>query len=218
MKNCLPLLMIVLAGCQTTPTPVVAPSTVPALAPVASTPVPLPPDTGLERRVRQQAQYIEALISQNEALSAQVKATAEPVTYPSPVARALMKPVVAPAGPVEAPAAPKAPDLNVLMPNADGVVDLAAALVTPKADEPVNPFTVRTVPADSIREVSLQVGGIVAGPVTCAVINDRLVQAGDTIESLGVERIESDAVILKHGSQRLRLPVGGKTLRVRLPI
>ncbi len=167
--------------------------------------------------MRQQAQYIEALISQNEALAARLHAAPETPSYPSPVARALMKPLSPPAGVAEAPA-PKPVEPPMLTPNADGIIDLAAALVTPKPDEPVNPFSVRSVPAGSVREVTLQVGGIVAGPVTCAVINDRLVQTGDTIESLAIERIDSDAVVLKHGTQRLRLPVGGKNLRVRLPI
>ena len=79
-------------------------------------------------------------------------------------------------------------------------------------------FTVRTVPPEGMREVSLQVGGIAAGPMACAVINDRLVQVGETIESLAVERIEPDAVLLRHSGKLLRLPVAEKAIRVRLPL
>jgi hypothetical protein len=47
---------------------------------------------------------------------------------------------------------------------------------------------------------------------------DRLVQAGETIESLAVERIEPDAVLLRHSGRLLRLPVTEKATRVRLPL
>ena len=82
----------------------------------------------------------------------------------------------------------------------------------------MNPFTVRTVPPEAMREVTLHVGGIVAGPIPCAVVNDRLVQVGELIESLAVERIEADAVLLRHSGRLLRLPVSEKSTRVRLPL
>jgi hypothetical protein len=95
---------------------------------------------------------------------------------------------------------------------------LVAVIVAEKPGEPVNPFTVRTVPPEAMREVSVHVGGIVAGPAACAVVNDRLVQAGETIESLAVERIEPDAVLLRHSGRLLRLPVTEQPTRVRLPL
>ena len=166
--------------------------------------------------MRQQAQYIDALLSQNEALSARLNLEPEPIPYPSPLARALAKPQ---ASALAAPEAPPTPaETLTLTPNADGVIDVAAALVTPKADEPVNPFALRLVPAGAVREVPLEIGGIVAGPSAFAVVNDKLLQPGDTVDSLTVERIEPDAVVLRHGTQRMRLPIGVKNLRVRLPI
>ena len=93
-----------------------------------------------------------------------------------------------------------------------------AFVVSEKPGEPVNPFTVRTVPPEAMREVTLHVGGIVAGPMACAVINDRLVQVGEIIESLAVERIEADAVLLRHSGRLLRLPVAENSTRVRLPL
>jgi hypothetical protein len=45
-----------------------------------------------------------------------------------------------------------------------------------------------------------------------------LVQVGEIVESLAVERIESDAVLLRHSGKLLRLPVAEKAIRVRLPL
>jgi hypothetical protein len=180
------------------------------------TPAPAAPATSdLELKIRQQAQYIEALISQNDALTAKLAAG-------SPEASSAVAGVAPAAEPAPVPRPPVAP-LPVsaeptLIPNADNVIDLVAAIVTEKSGEPVNPFTVRTVPPEAMREVSLQVGGIVAGAMPCAVVNDRLVQAGDFVESLAVERIEPDAVLFRHSGRLLRLPVAGKATRVRLPL
>ena len=104
------------------------------------------------------------------------------------------------------------------MPNADGVIDLAAVTADTKPGEPVNPFAVRTMSAESVREVTLHVSGILAGAVPCAIINDRPVQAGETVESLLLERIEPDAVWLRFAGRRLRLPASEKPVRVRLPL
>lgn len=104
------------------------------------------------------------------------------------------------------------------MPNAEGVIDLTIPAIPANPDEPINPFAVRIVPAESRREIILHVGGIVAGPVACAVINERLFQAGEAVESLAIERIERDAVFLRHGSHRLKLPVSDKPARVRLAL
>jgi hypothetical protein len=220
MKHLLPLLFVGLAGCQSSPTPTVLPA--PSTAPTASVPPPVRPPSlvapaasGLDLKVRQQAQYIEALISQNDALTAKLAATnASPPTAVSSV--------TLPPGPAPVPR-PPVTTLPVsaeptLTPNADNVIDLVAAIVTEKSGEPVNPFTVRTVPPEAMREVSVQVGGIVAGPMACAVVNDRLVQVGEIVESLAVERIEPDAVLLRHSGKLLRLPVAEKAIRVRLPL
>jgi hypothetical protein len=220
MKHLLVLLFVGLAGCQSSPKPSVLPA--PSTPPVPSVPPPVRPSapaapatSALELKVRQQAQYIEALISQNDALTAKLAATnaappsavstVTPAPEPAPVPRLSVRPLPVSAEPT-------------LTPNADNVIDLVAAIVTEKSGEPVNPFTVRTVPREAMREVSLQVGGIVAGPMACAVVNDRLVQVGEFVESLAVERIEPDAVLLRHSGRLLRLPVAEKAIRVRLPL
>lgn len=213
MNRILPLTFLLLAGCQTppaaklTPPRPVATADAPSAAPAVVQPA---PTIVIERRLRLQAQYIEALLSQNETLTAQVAAGRE------------AKPASLPAAPDAAsPATPSiqpSPASSCLAPNADGVIDLATAVMAEKSDEAVNPFAIRSVDPKAVREVTLQVSGIVAGPARCAVINGRLLQAGDVTESLTVERIEPEAVVFVHATQRLRVPVGKTTVRVRLPL
>lgn len=183
--------------------------------------------------MRRQAQTIEALLSQNDALAAQLAAVKEsaavsppsaapvvptpPVPAPSmPAPVAVPNSAPAPASAAVAPLPPSPTPEPILSPNAEGVIDLTAAPAG--AGEPVNPFTVRAVAKETIREVTIQMGGIVAGPTACAVINDRLVEAGESVESLEVERIEPDAVILRRDGRRLRLPVSEKPVRVRMAL
>jgi hypothetical protein len=235
MKYLLVSLIIGLAGCQSKPDPLVLPA--PAKPMASNHPLPVPPvvpsapaSAGLEQKIRQQAQYIEALISQNDALTAKLaaanRATPQPPTIiplpppptpPQPNSPQPNSPQPNPL-PHPIPVPPPLPPEPTLTPNADNVIDLVAFVVAEKPGEPVNPFTVRTVPPEAMREVTLHVGGIVAGPIACAVINDRLVQVGELIESLAVERIEADAVLLRHSGRLLRLPVSEKSTRVRLPL
>lgn len=231
MKLLLLALAMALAGCHSAPTPTVLPAPAkpavsvqpaPALTPV----VPASAPGGLEQKVRQQAQFIEALISQNDALAAKLAAASGPLPPPATVTSQSTPPPPepAPAPLAQSPSAalalpsPPLPPEPTLTPNADNVIDLVAVVVAEKSGEPVNPFTVRTVPAESTREVTLQVGGIVAGPIACAIVNDRLVQVGELIESLAIERIEANAVLLRHSGRLLRLPVADKPTRVRLPL
>jgi hypothetical protein len=217
MKTIFLSVLLILAGCQAPPSvpPVPLPSKPTAIvrpAPLASV------DTGaieLEHKVRQQAQYIEALLSQNEALRSGL------TTKPTPPVSPTIAPVVAVAAtpppvvpPVEPP--PVAAEESALAPNADGIIDLTALAAKP--GEPVNPFAVRTAPDGSTREVLLHVSGLIAGPRACAVINERLVQAGDIVESFRVESVDPEAVSLRLGERRLRLPLSEKPVRVRLPL
>jgi hypothetical protein len=201
MKYLLFFAGVLLAGCRTAPLPPAEPRPIVVAPP---SPTPAEPDRTLERKLRQQAQTIEALISQNDALTAQLGQAPRPI---EPAARVL------PATTAVTEAAKPEPFLS---PNADGVIDLTAT--DPDKGEAVNPFVVRKVPTEATREVALHVGGIIAGPTKCAVINDRLVQTGEAIESLTVERIEPDAVFLRREGQRLRLPVSGSTVRVRMAL
>lgn len=213
MKLFLPLILCVLAGCQNRP----AVNPAPTLPPPVELPVNLaPPHTVatqvLDRKIRQQAQFIEALLSQNEALTAKLNAPVPSVATPE-----LLPPAsVSPEPDRSVPARPA--ESSVLVPNADGVIDVVTAALAAKSGEAANPFAVRTASADAGKEVTLRVHGIVAGPVACAVINDRLIQAGENIGSLTVEAVEADVVLLRHGGHRLRLPISEHPVRIRLPL
>lgn len=229
MKLFLLLAPLVVVGCRTAATMPSKPAPSPAAAPQptwavqAAVPMVTPPSSNSEARIRQQTQIIEALVSQNDALAAKLDAKPEVPMTTAPVS--IMAPVVPLAPPPAStaiaspppPATKAKPDEPVLTPNFDGLIDLSIRPAT-ESDEPVNPFVIRSGSADSTREISLHVGGIIAGPVACAVINDRLVQAGDTIETLVIERIDQNAVFIRHEGRRLRLPVSTKPVRVRLSL
>jgi hypothetical protein len=215
MKITFCLLTVVLAGCQSAPPEPMLPAPARKMPAVQLDPPTPPAPPAPDPKIRQQAQLIEALISQNDALT--MKLAQSP---PVPVA-----PQVAPATalvvpPTMAPAIPVAPPNHepAIMPNADGLIDLTATDAAASANEPVNPFAVRNLPEGKTREVTLRVGGIIAGATPCAVVNDRLVQTGDAVDAFTVESIEADAVVLRHADQRLRLPVAEKPVRVRLPL
>jgi len=135
-----------------------------------------------------------------------------PPPLPSPVAAPLV---------VVSPPIPTSPSLEpelALVPNADGVIDLAALLTARRDGEDVNPFAVRSLPADAIREVTLHVQGIIGGANPCALVNHRAVQPPDAVESLTVLRVETDAVVFRHAGHLIRLPVAEKPARLRLPL
>ena len=175
-----------------------------------------------EQQVKQQRQTIEALVSQNDALTAKLqaaesKAKAEPVAVTAPPQAAPMPvPASIPMPPLPAIPPPVASPTVFVAPNADGVIDLAI-LTMPKG-EPTNPFAVRQLTADAVREITLRVGGIVGGPTPGALINERLMLTGDTIESLTLERCEPDAAIFRRGDHQLRLPISAQPVRVRLAL
>lgn len=222
MKLILPLLLLALCGCRTPATVATLPAAIPPV-PVRTPPVPtvasLPPtrpaSAAPDPKSRQQAQLIEALINQNDALTARLdalqngSARAERVPSPAPSAPAIG--TVAPAT-IPVPAEP------AIAPNAEGVIDLVAIAQTGSANEPVNPFAVRTAPGEKTREVSLLVGGLILGRTPCAMVNGRLVQTGEAIEGFEVERIEPRALIVRTGVHRLRLPVSPTPTRVKLAL
>ncbi len=222
----LPFLLLALCGCRSAapvsplpvPTPV-APIPSQVAPPVVPTETARPALTASDPKNRQQAQLIEALINQNDALTARLaKLHAAPTA-----ALAIPEPIFAatppsPAVPLTtATPVPVAAD-STITPNADGVIDLAAVEHESAADEPVNPFAVRATPGGKVREVSLVVGGIIMGAAPCAMVNERLVQIGDSIERFVVEQIDASAVIVRFGAHRLRLPVSTVPTQVRLPL
>lgn len=153
--------------------------------------------------------------------------TVQPSPAPTPIAPPPIAPLptseVAPAIPVpDVPVAPAQvpeqplPDLvPALTPNADGLVDFAAPAASLEPDD-VNPFAVRATAATPPREIKLIVSGLVGGPTPGAIINGVPLRLGDPIESLVLERVETETVLLRSGERRVRLPVSGTSYRLRL--
>ena len=144
-----------------------------------------------------------------------------PTIPPAPQPVAIVTVVALPPAPPERPAPATAVTIPVaaaaepaLTPNAEGVLDLTAVT---DGNEP-SPFTVRSVGTEATRELSLQLAGVIGGAFPCALVNGRPIQAGDTVESLFVVRVEPDAVLLRHEEQLIRLPVSAKPSRVRIAL
>lgn len=156
-----------------------------------------------------------ALIEQNDVLAEKLRAepSATPVAMSAPVAPPPNAPIQAAAAPVPPPEDPKLP---LHAPNGDGLIDLSVPAGPTGAA--VNPFALRSAVAESRREITFLVQAIAAGPNACALINERMCEPGDMIESLRVDRIEPDAVILRGDAYRLRIPPTDKPVRVRLPL
>ncbi len=216
--------LVAVTGCQSAPRP--APLPVAPFAPVGA------PSLELQEKTFRQQQHIQALIAQNEALHARVRELETPPPAPAPVLvpaafpPAFLQPVVT-VPPIPEPASANPPLAlaalpptvePAIMPNTDGVIDLTAILASAHDGDDVNPFAVRTVPADAIREVTLHVQGVIGGAAPCALINQRAVRPEESIESLTVTGIEENAVLLRHAGSRLRLSVAEKPVRIRLPL
>ena len=210
MRNYLLILIVALcAGCHGVAVrkPV---SLAPPIASAHSTP-------DAEAKLAEARKFIGALIEQNDVLREQLRVALE--SHPQLAAEtAAPAPVVAAPAPIAgvAPQAQeKSPDLPLATPNAEGLIDLAS-LAHP-ADVPVNPFTLRASASDPKRELSLLVQGLSSGPNASALINDRVYQVGDSIESLKLERIDPDTVTLRTDAHRIKLTAAEKPTRVRLP-
>lgn len=218
------LTLVTVTGCQSAPRPVPPP----VAAPVPSA----APSLELQEKTLRQQQHIQALIAQNEALLARVQELeAAPLVSPTPPVPAVLPPAIlqpVAAEPVNLapvpPSAPSAPSVPsplaepAILPNADGLIDLTALLAQTRDGDDVNPFAVRSLPADAIREVTLHVQGVIGGAAPCALINQRTVQPEQTIESLTLVGVEPNAVLVRHAAHLLRLPVAEKSVRIRLPL
>lgn len=202
------LLLCALAGCRTAP---VAPP---------SEGLPATPSLEWQETTLRQRQEIQALIAHNEALRAEIhELNARPVTPPTPTA-AFEKPAAKAEPPVPRAAAQKTPEADfgpVLLPNADGLIDLTVLPPSRDGDED-NPFAVRILPADAVREIPVHVAGVVGGEKPCAFVNGRPVQEGESVDSLRVVRIAAEGVLFLQGSHLLRIPVSAKPVRVRVAL
>lgn len=231
MKFAILLIPLALTGCHTAARLPLPPPTPPATlpAPVITPPAAANPASHIacEQKLRQQRQFIEALMSQNDALTAKLDATASLPAPPVEAAPATVakldhpaetaQPATAPVPPEPILAPPPAPTLAKLevlfTPNAEGIIDLTALTVL--ASEPTNPFAVRSAGADATRDLVLTVNGIIGGTSPVALVNGRAVRVGEFIESLTLERCDPDAAIFRRGEHRLRLAVDPKPVRIR---
>lgn len=180
------MLSLLLSGCQTRTAPV--PPPVP--------PEPVPTLEQQEQALRRE-QQLRALVAHADALEAQVRELGQ------------TKRIEEPPKDVETPVAPtRSVPRAAVGPNVEGVIDLTTVVA-----DAGNPFAVRVLPADAVREVSLRVTGIMAG--RCALVNGRTVEVGESIESFQLIEVETDAVVLQRDAHVLRLPVGPKATRIR---
>lgn len=213
MKTSLIICILLCAGCQSAPVPTTPNAVHPVVKP-ASTDSPSA-SAELERKLTRQARLMAALIEQNDVLAEKLRAEppVTPAAIPAPLAPPPGVSVQAAVAPIPP---PEDPQLPLHAPNGDGLIDLS--IPTGPAGAAVNPFALRAGASETRREISLLVQAIVAGPNTCALINERMCEPGDAIESLRVDRIEADAVILRGDGYRLRIPPTEKPVRVRLPL
>lgn len=145
-----------------------------------------------------------------EVVSAPAAAVPDPPTATPAV-------TVADAPPPLLPPIPPVDPTPVILPNADGLIDLTA-IDTANAADDLNPFAVRASSDSATRELVLLVSGVVGGAKPGALVNQRPVEVGERVESLTVERVETDAVVFRSGDRLLRLPVAASGVRIRLAL
>lgn len=203
MKVLVPLLVLLLVGCRT------APPTV-AVAPLVAAQPPAPPSAGddatWEARLRQQRAVSEALLSQNEALRAQLAEVRTTHSVPRPEVRN--------AGPEPKGIEPAGSALEALEPGPDGAIDLIAVLVA-DVDDTTNPFVVRQAAEKAARETTLTAQGIIRGATTAALVNGQLLSEGETIAGFLLKRIEGGALVFERGKALVRVRVNGVPVRIR---
>ena len=199
------ILCLVLAGCQSVTAPIAPQPQVPAVP--ASMPAPSQREAELEARLQQQRYVVDALLSQQEALRAR-PGTDEARPPVKPVAAAHLVPLA----PVLADSRPA----NFMQPDGKGVIDLALLAAKPADSAHSNPFVVQTADATPPREIPLLVQGILSGANPSAIVNERPLEIGESVESLRLVRVEADSAYFSAGDQLLRIPLG-RPVRVRLP-
>ena len=129
-----------------------------------------------------------------------------PVLLLLPIAAALAEPVPRPPPPV------------IVMPNADGILDLTGIGKPAGPDDTPNPFRPRSSPPTPAREARLSVRSVlVGGGIPAALLNGDVVGIGETWEGMAVAAITDDAVELSQGPFLLRVPVQEEPVLIRLP-
>jgi hypothetical protein len=112
-----------------------------------------------------------------------------------------------------------APGPAVILPDADGVLDIAAAVQARSFDAIPNPFRVRDRPAPLIREVPLVISAVLIPgrpEDASAIVNGRLCSPGETIEGLKLSRIGAESLELQGEGVVLHVPVEDRPPKLRL--
>jgi hypothetical protein len=115
--------------------------------------------------------------------------------------------------------APPSAGPNIILPDGEGVLDLAAAQMAQTFDAIPNPFRVRYRPAPAVREVTLVISAVLIPgrpEDASAVINGRLYSPGDSLEGLKLTRIGADSLELRGDDLVLRVPVQDQPPKLRL--
>jgi hypothetical protein len=110
--------------------------------------------------------------------------------------------------------------LVVVVPNADGVLDLAGAVQAQIADATPNPFRVRYHPELPNAELPLAISAVLIGRSPAepsAIVNGQLCSGGDLIQGLKITAITADMLELRQGNILLRVPIRDQVPRLRLP-
>jgi hypothetical protein len=118
-----------------------------------------------------------------------------------------------------APAHPAETAPVVVCPNAAGVLDLAGAIQAQAFDAIPNPFRNRYHPALQIQELPVAITVVLVGPppaVPSARINGELYSLGDRFEGLTIAAITAEALELRQGDIRVRVPIQDLTPKLRL--
>jgi hypothetical protein len=108
---------------------------------------------------------------------------------------------------------------SVILPDGEGVLDLAAAQMAQTFDAIPNPFRVRYRPAPPVREVALVISAVLIPgrpEDASAVINGRLYSPGDRLEGLKLTSIGADSLELRGDDVVVRVPVQDQPPKLRL--
>ena len=114
---------------------------------------------------------------------------------------------------------PPAAALDIILPDGEGVLDLAAVRQAQDFDAIPNPFRIRYRPPAAVREVPLVISTVlITGRPedASAIINGRLYSPGDRLEGLRLSRIEAERLELTGDGVVLRVPVQDRPPKLRL--
>jgi len=244
MKTVPLLLILCLIGCQSqsVPAPTVALQMAPpAINPNARIPATIAhymlgayvdPDNALIRHEAHAIQRVEAAarwdlrpapLPSSESIKADAQSSkATPTNEPEPISESTVTVQVDQAFPtateqiLENPKRIWAEKLEpAITPNAEGLIDLTIMADDPNAD--INPFAIRQIDPAAKREVKLQIGGIIHGPISCVLVNGQSMQTGDAVESLTLVRIEAHSALFRYREHLLRLPVAANPTHLLMP-